>query len=93
MEEFPTLTFKSTSVKSTGDKKLEVTGDLTIHGQTKSVTVDMDQAGPADTGKMGMRVGVEGAFTIKRSDFGMGKMLDVVGDEVQISVSFEAGKS
>jgi polyisoprenoid-binding protein YceI len=89
--EFPTLSFKSTSVKSAGDNKLEVTGDLMIHGQTKPITVTLEKVGAAKT-PMGDRCGYAGEFTIKRSDFGMTKMLEAVGDDVTIMVGLEAKK-
>jgi polyisoprenoid-binding protein YceI len=89
--EFPTLTFKSTAVKSDGDKKYDVTGDLTIHGVTQSVTAKVDFVGTFDgtSMKMGVRAGYEAHLTIKRSDFGMDKLVGLVGDEVQLTVSLE----
>ena len=89
--EFPTLTFKSTEVKSNGDKKYDVTGDLTIHGVTKSVGAKIEFVGTADgtAMKMGFRAGYEAHFTIKRSDFGMDKMIPMIGDEIRITVSLE----
>jgi polyisoprenoid-binding protein YceI len=93
-EEFPAMTFKSTAVKAAGDKKLEVTGDLTIHGQTKPITVTIDRTGTSTNPQMGgTRSGFEGTFTIKRSDFGMGNMLQAVGDEVRITIALEGLKS
>lgn len=89
-QEFPSISFKSTAVKGSADK-LEITGDLTLHGTTKSITVTLDKTGEADT-RMGHRIGFEGTFTVKRSDYGMNKMLDVVGDEVKLMISLEAQK-
>jgi len=91
VNEFPTLTFKSTDVKSSGDKKYDVTGDLTIHGVTKSVVAKVEFVGTADGSamKMGFRAGYEAHLTIKRTDFGMDKMVGGVGDEVQLTVSME----
>jgi polyisoprenoid-binding protein YceI len=91
VKEFPTITFKSTSVTSTGDKKFDVTGDLTLHGVTKSITVPLDFVGAADT-KAGPRAGYEGHFSVKRSDYGMDKMVGMVGDDVSLIVSFEGVK-
>ena len=89
VKQFPTISFKSTSVKKTGDDKLEVTGDLTLHGVTKSVTTTLTVVG---TGK-GMagetRTGFEGTLEIKRSDFGMKGLLEAVGDDVRLIVSIE----
>src|SRR5579872_1945176 len=75
---FPTLTFKSTSVtKGDGDNKYKVVGDLTIHGVTKSVTLDVDYLG-ADSMPMGKDgkavakiVGFSATTTIDRRDYGL----------------------
>jgi polyisoprenoid-binding protein YceI len=93
-KQFPTITFKSTSVKAAGDNKLEVTGDLTLHGVTKSITVPVTKTGEADVSamKMGYRTGWEVMADLKRSDFGMNKMVGPVGDDVHLVVSFEAVK-
>jgi len=91
VQEFPAITFKSTAVKPTGDNKLEVTGDLTLHGKTKSITVTLDRTGTKDT-RMGHRTGLEGSFTVKRSEYGMDHMLDAVGDEVTLMISLESVK-
>lgn len=77
-EKYPTLTFKSTNVvKGDGDNKYKVTGDLTIHGVTKSVVLDVDYLG-ADTmpmGKDGKAVAKINGFSattqIDRRDFGL----------------------
>jgi polyisoprenoid-binding protein YceI len=91
VKEFPTITFKSTSVASTGEKKFDVTGDLTLHGVTKSIVVPIEFVGAADT-KMGSRAGYEAHFSVKRSDYGMDKMVGMVGDEVHLTVSLEGVK-
>ena len=91
-KQFPTITFKSTAVKGSGDK-LEVTGDLTLHGVTKSITVPITKIGEKDAGKMGYRAGWEATFDIKRSDYGMTNMVGPVGDDVKLIVSIEAVKS
>ena len=48
VKEFPTIEFKSTQVKEDGEKKYDVTGDLTLHGVTKSVTAKVEFVGTAD---------------------------------------------
>jgi polyisoprenoid-binding protein YceI len=90
---FPTITFKSTSVKGSGDK-YEVTGDLTLHGVTKSVTVNLTKTGEADVSqmKMGYRTGWEAMVDLKRSEFGMTGLQGPVGDDVHLVISFEAVK-
>jgi len=92
VKEFPTITFKSTSVTSTGEKKFDVTGDLTLHGVTKSITVPIEFVGAADSKQMGSRAGYEALFSVKRSDYGMDKMVGPVGDEIHLTVSFEGVK-
>jgi polyisoprenoid-binding protein YceI len=91
VKEFPTITFKSTSATSTGDKKFDVTGDLTLHGVTKSITVPIEFVGAADT-KMGSRAGYEAHFSVNRADYGMDKMVGMVGGEVYLTVSLEGVK-
>jgi len=92
VKEFPTLTFKSSSVKKADEKKYDVTGDLTIHGVTKTVTVPMEYVGKSSSGPMGNRAGWATTFTINRSDYGMNGLMGPVGDEVTIMVSFEGVK-
>ena len=87
-KQFPTMTFKSTRVEGSGDT-LKVSGDLTIRGVTKPVTVDFKK-GREGKGVFGeWRGGGETRFTIKRSDFGMNFELGEIGDEVAIILSVE----
>src|SRR5688500_4153946 len=92
-KQFPTITFKSTAVKDLGGDKLELTGDLNLHGVTKSITFPIKKTGEADTGKMGYRTGWEAEVDLKRSDYGMTGLQGPVGDDVHLVVSFEAVKS
>jgi polyisoprenoid-binding protein YceI len=93
-KQFPTITFKSKSIKAAGDNKFEVTGDLTLHGVTKEITVPVTKTGEADVSamKMGYRTGWEAMYTLKRTDYGMNKMVGPVGDDVHLTISFEAVK-
>jgi len=91
-KEFPTITFKSKSVKSAGENKYEVTGDMTLHGQTKPVTITVEKTGASNTPNFGQRIGYGATFTVKRSEFGMSSMLQMVGDEVTLMVGFETVK-
>lgn len=90
--EFPTISFKSTKVAKAGDG-YAVTGDLTFHGVTKPITVNLTLNGPKQT-PMGNRVGFETTFTIKRTDYGIDTYVanGGLGDEVQITVSGEGVK-
>jgi len=95
---YPTLTFKSKKVEKAGAGKLRVTGDLTIHGVTKEVVLDVE--GPSPEAKMGpnIKAGASASTTINRKDFGLmwNKVLEsggvVVGDEVKITLEIEMGR-
>jgi polyisoprenoid-binding protein YceI len=72
VEKFPTLSFKSKSVKAKGKEHLSVTGDLTIHGVTKEVVLDVEGPSAPATDPFGnVRVGATGTTKIKRDDFGL----------------------
>ena len=92
VKEFPTMTFKSTGVKGK-DGKLDVTGDLTMHGVTKSITAALEFTG-GKAGPMGDRAGYEAVFTIKRSDFGVNYGVEngMLGNDVRIVVNLEGVK-
>jgi polyisoprenoid-binding protein YceI len=92
-KEFPTISFKSKEVKSVGENKMEVSGDLTLHGQTKPITVMIERVGTIDNAQLGgHRTGYEASMKIKRSDFGMTKYLEMLGDEVDLRIGLEALK-
>ena len=88
-KQFPTISFKSTSVKKDGDTVLNVTGDLTLHGVTKSITVPLTVVGSGKGMAGETRTGFEGTVEFKRSDFGMTGLAPVVGDDVRLIVSIE----
>lgn len=93
VEKFPTLTFKSTSVKEVAKGKLKVTGTLTLHGVSKTIVIPVSNNGTSAGMKPGSVVaGFEGAVKINRSDYGIKTYLGPVGDEVEISLNVEAGK-
>ena len=71
METYPTITFVSTAVEQTGDTDYRVTGDLTIKGVTKPVTVDFDYTGTAVDPYDNQRIGFEGKTTVNRKDWGV----------------------
>jgi len=86
---FPSVTFKSTSVARTGPDTGTITGDLTIKGVTRPVTLDAVFGGGAPN-PMGdsYALGFHASATIKRSDFGMTGMMwnSMVGDEVALTI-------
>jgi polyisoprenoid-binding protein YceI len=89
---FPTMTFRSTAVKRAGSK-LQVVGDLTIAGVTKSVTLDVDGPSAPQKGMGGkMVIGLSATGTVKRSEFNFAPKMPSIalGDEVQITIDVEA---
>lgn len=89
-KQFPSITFKSTKVEAAGDM-WNVTGDLTMLGQTHPVTVQMKKIGEGDTGRAGYRSGVEAVGKIKRSQWGMTYGIDngALGDTVMFHINLE----
>ena len=71
METYPEITFNSTKIAPNGDGGVDVTGDLTIKGTTKSVTVPFTYEGTATDPFGNQRAGFEGSTVIQRSDFGL----------------------
>jgi polyisoprenoid-binding protein YceI len=90
-KQFPAITFKTATVKPV-EGGYEVTGDFTMHGVTKPVTLTLKGGRTAEFPKGVMRTGYSTDLTIKRSDFGIDKFKEGVGDEVFISISFEGTK-
>ena len=93
----PALTFQSTAVKRTGDKTADVTGDLTILGVTKPVTlaVVLNFAGTHPLGDINpayrerRAAGFGATARIKRSDWGMDRATPLVSDEIEIAIESE----
>ncbi len=90
VEKFPTMVFKSTKVEKTGDRTANLTGDLTLLGVTRPVTlaVTFNKAGAHPMNKNQV-AGFSAAGTLKRSDFGMVYGLPNVGDDVQLIIQVE----
>ncbi len=95
VEKYPTIEFKSKRIVSSGGK-LQVIGDLTIHGTTHEVTLDVDGPTPEITGPGGNpRRGISATTTINRKDFNLvyNNLLKtgeaVVGDIVKIQIDAE----
>ncbi|WP_435006558.1 YceI family protein [Tundrisphaera lichenicola] len=87
-KQFPSISFRSKSVRkvSTG---YTVSGDLTLHGVTKPVDLDLTVVGTGKGMKGETISGLEGSLNLKRSDFGMTYMVGPIGDEVRVSASVE----
>lgn len=89
-ENHPTITFNSTGVEVTGENTLAVTGDLTIKGTTKSVTLDTKVNKAADHPMRKVpTIGISAEAKVLRSDFGMTRGLPNIGDEVTIYIDVE----
>ena len=95
-EKYPTITFKSTSVKQTGDNTAKISGDLTIRGVTRQVELNTEFLGQV-TSPYGQTVaGFEATTTINREDFGLTWNMVIegggvmVGKEIKISLAVEA---
>lgn len=88
-QKYPVIEFKSRSVKKIDPTTLEVSGDIMFHGAKRPLTVRVLQTGSGKDPWGNFRMGFETDFTIKRSEFGMDKMLNLIGDEVRITVSVE----
>lgn len=91
-EKFPKLTFKSTSWKKVADKKYKVTGDLTLHGVTKPVVLDVVLGGVGTHPQTKKPIaGFKINGTIKRTDFGIAPALPsvMVSDDVNLSATTE----
>jgi len=93
---YPTLIYKSSSVKLTGEKTAVVTGDLTMHGVTKSVPLDVTLVNtgphPMDPTKTKIVAGFSARGTLKRSEFGMAYATPVLGDDVEIIIEVDTIK-
>lgn len=89
-EEYPEATFTSTGIEAVGDNRLHVTGDLTLKGVTKEVTLDttINKIGQHPVTKA-KTIGFDATTTVSRSAFNMGKYAPSVSDEVTISISSE----
>jgi len=99
VENHPKLLFKATKIVSKGDGDYEVTGDVTLHGVTRSETfaVTFEGAGKDPWGNE--KVGFSATGSLKRSDYGLtyNAVLEtggvLIGDEVKISIEIEASKA
>jgi polyisoprenoid-binding protein YceI len=90
---FPTITFKSTKIEQVSAGKLKVTGDLTIHGVTKSVVLDVDGPSAAIKDPWGnTRAGIGAVTKINRQDFGVSGGAGAVGDDITITIDLEITK-
>jgi polyisoprenoid-binding protein YceI len=94
IDKYPTITFKSTKIEPAGKDKYALTGDLTIKGNTRPVTLAVVKYGEFNDPNMGHRIAYAAEGHINRKDFGMSfeMMLDgkfIVSNEIQINIEGE----
>src|SRR5262249_40110959 len=91
-KQYPTIDFVSTSVTPT-QGGYQVTGNLTLHGETKPVTLELKGGKTAEM-KGQQKIGFSSSFVIKRSDFNVAKKVGpgMLGDEIYATVNFEGTK-
>ena len=87
---YPTITFKSAQVRSAGPNKYSVAGNLTMHGVTKPVTLEVNVTPPIKDKNGNQRRGAEATTKLNRKDFGVNGASAAVGDDVQVLIDFEA---
>jgi len=99
VEKYPTLKFVSTKVDATNPTDFKLTGDLTMHGVTKSVTLDVEYAGRAKHPQMGERVGFSARGALSRKEWGLvyNQVLEAGGlalsDKIELQLEIEATKA
>lgn len=90
VEKFPQATFKTTAIEVTGPATGKITGDLTLHGVTKPVVLDTTfNGGGVNPVSKATVVGFNATAKLSRSEFGIGKFVPMVGDEVTLTISSE----
>ncbi len=90
VQKYPTITFKSKKAESAGSGKMKITGDLTIHGVTKEVVLDVDgPTAPVKDPRGNFHVGASATTTVNRKDFGVNGAPSMVGDDLSITIDAE----
>ncbi len=94
VEKYPTITFKSKRTESAGAGNLKITGDLTIHGVTKEVVLDVDgPTAPVKDPRGNSHMGASASAKINRREFGVNGAPTMAGDELTITIDTELVKS
>ncbi|MDC6383815.1 polyisoprenoid-binding protein [Flagellimonas taeanensis] len=89
-ETYPSITFKSNGYEKTGEKTFKLTGDLTMHGVTKPVTLEGKVNGViTDQRSQKLKAGLKLTGTINRLDFGVGGETASLGNEVDLNINLE----
>ena len=90
VKKYPAMSFKSSQVRKINDDSGEITGSFTLHGVSRTITTTVTFLGEVDVPWGQHRAGFETSFNIKRSDYGMDKLLGPAGDNTQIILFIEA---
>jgi|ERR1700691_3840854 polyisoprenoid-binding protein YceI len=89
---FPAITFTSTNIEAAGGNALKITGDLSVHGITKSVvlnaTINKIIVGPDHK----LTAGFDAEVMLRRSDFGVSRYVPMTSDELSVHITLEAGQ-
>jgi polyisoprenoid-binding protein YceI len=96
VDSFPEMVFVSRSVQKVDDSHFRITGDLTLRGQTRPVTLDAEMTGTM-SGQRGKRIAFTATTTINRNDYGVSfnRLMEgaqIVGNEVRITIDIEASQ-
>ena len=90
VQKYPTIVFHSKKATAAGTGKLQIAGDLTIHGVTKEVVLDVDGPSAQIKDPWGnQRIGASATTKINRQDFGITYLPGVVGDDLTITIDTE----
>lgn len=98
VEKYPAITFKSTSVVKKSESLFEVTGDFTMHGVTKRLTLPVNYLGSVRDSRGNEKIGFQIETTLDRKDYNISwnRVLDeggvLLGDEVKVTIDLEMGK-
>ena len=90
MDEYPEIRFESTAAEKVDDTNYRLTGDLTIKGVTKPITVQLQKLGEGKDPRGTPRIGFETRFTINRSEYGVSGLPGGVGEQIPLIVAIEA---
>jgi polyisoprenoid-binding protein YceI len=90
VEKYPTIIFKSKRAEAAGADKLKITGDLTLHGVTREVVLDVDgPTAPVKDPRGNLHMGASATTKISRKDFGVNGAPAMAGDEISITIDTE----
>jgi polyisoprenoid-binding protein YceI len=88
-EKYPWITFKSVSIEVLDRESFRIAGDLRFHGVTRRITIQAQKTDTREDGQGQTRTGFKSIFSIRRSHYGMKRMLGGVGDQVELTVNVQ----